>query len=43
MEGLPFFNSWGRMSVPRVIAETRICKLVTRSLVVDGHRVEAIF
>ena len=34
------FNSWGRASVPRVIAGTRICKLVTRSLVVDGHRVE---
>ena len=35
------FNSWGRASVPRVIAAgTRICKLVTRSLVVDGHRVE---
>ena len=35
------FNSWVRASVPRVIAGTRICKLVTRSLVVDGHRVEA--
>ena len=35
------FNSWKRASVPRVIAGTRICKLVTRSLVVDGHRVEA--
>ena len=30
----------GRASVPRVIAGTRICKLVTRSLVVDGHRAE---
>ena len=43
--GLPgstalLFNSWGRASVPRVIAGTRICKLVTRSLVADGHRVE---
>ena len=37
---LAFFNSWGRASVPRVIAGTRICKLVTRSLVIDGHRVE---
>ena len=35
------FNSWERASVPRVIAGTVICKLVTRSLVVDGHRVEA--
>ena len=35
-----FFNSLERASVPRVIAGTRICKLVTRSLVVDGHRVE---
>ena len=34
------FNSWGRASVPRVIAGTRICKLVTCSLVVDGHQVE---
>ena len=34
------FNSWRRASVPRVIAGTGICKLVTRSLVVDGHRVE---
>ena len=34
------FNSWGRESIPRVIAGTRICKLVTHSLVVDGHRVE---
>ena len=30
-----------RTSVPRVIAGTKICKLVTHSLVVDGHRVEA--
>ena len=29
-----WMNEW-------VIAGTRICKLVTRSLVVDGHRVEA--
>ena len=29
------FNSWVRSSVPRVIAGTRICKWVTRSLVVD--------
>ena len=35
------FNPWGRASVPRVIAGTRICKSVTRLLVVDGHRVEA--
>ena len=35
------FDSWGRASVPRVIAGTRIYKLVTGSLVVDGHRVEA--
>ena len=35
------FNSWEHVSVPRVIAGTGICKLVTRSLVVDGHRVEA--
>ena len=36
------FNSWRRASVQaRVIAGIRICKLVTRSLVVDGHRVEA--
>ena len=34
-------NSWGRASVPRVIAGTRICKLVTRSLLVFGHQVEA--
>ena len=36
----PLFNSWGRASVPRVIAGTRICKLVTHSFVVDGHRVK---
>ena len=35
------FNSWGRASVPRVIPVTGICKLVTRSLVVDGLWVEA--
>ena len=35
------FNSWGRASLPRVIEGTGICKLVTRSLVVDGLRVEA--
>ena len=34
-------NSWGHASVPLVIAGTRMCKLVTHSLVVDGHRVEA--
>ena len=34
------FNSWVRASVPRVIAGTKIYKLVTRSLVADGHRVE---
>ena len=38
---LVVFNSWGRASVPRVIAGTRICKLVPRPLVVDGHRAEA--
>ena len=37
----PLFNSWGPESVPRVIAGTRLCKLVTRSLVVDGRQVEA--
>ena len=32
------FNSWVRASVPRVIAGTKICKWVTRSLVVDALR-----
>ena len=39
--GQYIFNSWERASVPRVIAGTRICKLVARFLAVDGHRVEA--
>ena len=39
--GQYIFNSWERASVPRVIAGTRICKLVARLLAVDGHRVEA--
>ena len=38
---ITLFNSWGHASVPRVIAGTRICKLVTRTLVADGHWVEA--
>ena len=38
---ITLFNSWGHASVPRVIAGTRICKSVTRTLVVDRHWVEA--
>ena len=38
---LLLFNSWGCASIPWDIAGTRICKLVTRSLVVDGHWVES--
>ena len=37
----PIFNLWGHVSVPRVITGTRICKLVTHSLIVKGHQVEA--
>ena len=33
-----FINSWVRASVPRVIAGAGICKLVTRSLVVEAFR-----
>ena len=35
--GQYIFNSWERASVPRVIGEIRICKLVARLLAVDGH------
>ena len=36
------FNSWVRASVPRVIAGTRICKRVTRSLAVDGFVINRV-
>ena len=34
---VPFFNSWVRANVLRVIAGTGICKLVTRSFVVGSE------
>ena len=36
------FNSWVRASIPRVIAGTRICRWVTRSLVVDGFVINRV-